>query len=503
MSNYLNYLQVYDFPSKIRIGEPTDDGWVVGDLEGGYDCYISAGVSTVDSFSRDFIAKHCGLNEYNSFAFDGGVKAYPHEYTRNISFINKSIGPTETATTTTLRTLLGRHKEVFVKMDIEGGEYPWLLSISNEQLGNIKQLVIELHGIHDNSWGCLHEIKEICFARLAHTHYLVHVHGNSWGTIGQTGMPDTVEFTYINKRYFETAGLGQPALNTLPLPVAGLDYSNNAVIEDIDMNYWPFRVMGGSGSSKERVVVTLSTIPTRIHNIDRSIQTMLAQTRRPDDIIVFIPTAYKRFKETISDDTLAALNDKYKVAPARIRFIRIANDLGPISKLLPILDVADVGPDDLIITIDDDHEYWNELIAHLLRYHKSFPNSALAINGWGYNYVNDTFSLYCYLDKYINYLRAAPVLEGFSGILFKRSFFAEDMKEFVTAADKFFVDDVVISAYLAKRGIKRAVIPYGVGNFCKSSFEERNSPDSISCIQSFRNMNDAAVRYFTEAGVKL
>ncbi len=499
MSNcYLKYFEVFDFPAKFRLGVPSDGGYVIADLEDGYDCYISAGVSNEESFSRDFIEKY-GLNEYNSFAFDGTIKSYPYEYTRNISFINKNIGTQDNNNTTTLRNLLDGHSSIFLKMDIEGHEYPWLLSLSDNQLGNIKQLAIELHGIHDNSWGYLHDTKELCFARLATTHYLVHAHGNSWGTVGKNGMPDTIELTYVSKRYFQEGGRVAPALNISPLPAVGLDYSNNAAIEDVNMNYWPFR--SGVESREERVIVTFSTIPTRIHNIHRSIETMLAQTRRPDDIIVFVPAHYKRFAETISDETLAALNDRYKGESCRIRFIRIVEDYGPISKLLPILDVEDVCPDDLIITIDDDHVYWNELIAHLLRYHRSFPNTALGINGWGSYYENGAFKLYGYLNKSIDYLRAAPVLEGYSGIIFKRSFFEEDMKEFVAAADKFFVDDVVISAYLAKKGVRRAVIPYGAGNFCKSSFEERHSPNSISCLDTFHNMNGDAVKYFASIGV--
>jgi hypothetical protein len=55
-----------------------------------YDCYISAGVSNEESFSRDFINKY-NMTSQNSFAFDGTINNYPYEYTKNITFYKKNI----------------------------------------------------------------------------------------------------------------------------------------------------------------------------------------------------------------------------------------------------------------------------------------------------------------------------------------------------------------------------------------------------------------------------
>lgn len=53
--NNLELLQVYNFDKKIRCGTNSDGGYVFAELDGGYDCYISAGISNEESFSRDFI----------------------------------------------------------------------------------------------------------------------------------------------------------------------------------------------------------------------------------------------------------------------------------------------------------------------------------------------------------------------------------------------------------------------------------------------------------------
>ena len=72
-------LRVYQYDNKIRCGVNKDGGYVIGDIndESGYDCYISAGVSNEESFSRDF------LNKYN---INKNVN-HINTYSRNISIL--------------------------------------------------------------------------------------------------------------------------------------------------------------------------------------------------------------------------------------------------------------------------------------------------------------------------------------------------------------------------------------------------------------------------------
>ena len=236
MNELLQTLQVYRFDRKYRLGANRDGGYVLADLEGGYDCYISAGISNEESFSRDFIDKH-GLHEYNSFGFDATVDKYPYEYTNKISFIKKNIGPENTYECTNLSHIIETHRHIFLKMDIEGAEYPWLQSVSSQQLGNFKQIVIELHGIINDGWNCSHSNKIRCLQKLARTHYLVHAHGNNYGPVVD-GIPDVIELTYVNKLYF--LGKDAPEWNRCPLPIMGIDFPNNDPYPDIPLNFYPF-----------------------------------------------------------------------------------------------------------------------------------------------------------------------------------------------------------------------------------------------------------------------
>ena len=198
--NNLNLLETYNFEKKIRLGSVTDGGYIIAELNDLYDCYISAGIANEESFSRDFINKY-NMNENNSFGFDGSIDDYPYQYTKSITFIKKYINSFNDDNNSNLDDLINKYDNIFLKIDIEGGEYPWLLSIDETQLKKFKQIVIEFHGINDDTWGCNYNDKIKCLSKLANTHYIIHSHGNN--NVGtQNNIPDVIELTYVNKNYF-------------------------------------------------------------------------------------------------------------------------------------------------------------------------------------------------------------------------------------------------------------------------------------------------------------
>ncbi len=235
----LEYLKVYQFDStfKIRLGSKFDGGYVIGLIPGTYDCYISAGVFNEESFSRDFI-KLFKMNKNNSFAFDGTIDNYPYNYTRDITFIKKNINNVLNDSNTNLLPLINNFKNIFLKMDIEGGEYPWLLSLETEHLKSFKQIVIEFHGLNDDSWNSSYDDKIKCFEKLSKTHYIIHAHGNNHAKL--TGkIPNVIELTYIRKDLYNLDNYP----NKNPLPNKYLDYPCdylNPSNPEVDLNFYPF-----------------------------------------------------------------------------------------------------------------------------------------------------------------------------------------------------------------------------------------------------------------------
>ena len=150
-------------------------------------------------------------------------------------FIRKNIDSFNSETSTNLYNVLEDKNSVFLKMDIEGGEYSWLGSIPLEYLTKIKQIVIEFHGIMDDSYRTSLSDKIKCLTKLSTTHYLVHAHGNNWGT-RINNIPVVIELTYVNKNYFQTI----PEANKTALPVPNLDYPNKKGLLDFNLNFYPF-----------------------------------------------------------------------------------------------------------------------------------------------------------------------------------------------------------------------------------------------------------------------
>ena len=242
---HLEYLKVYQFDSKIRLGINSDGGYVIADLSGGYDCYVSAGVGREESFTREFLKKY-SVNEFDTFGIDSSIESYPIEYTNNICFLKKNISDKNDSSNTNLSGIINKYCDIFLKMDIEGGEYGWIQWISEKDLQKFKQITIEVHGINNDSWGCSYEIKKECLRKLTKTHILVHAHGNN-ARYMTNYIPNVMELTYIRKNEVN----GVLPLNTTKMPIENIDFPNNMNRPDHLLNFKPFTNNEISASLKQ------------------------------------------------------------------------------------------------------------------------------------------------------------------------------------------------------------------------------------------------------------
>lgn len=212
---------------KIRLGNNDGDGgYVISRIDSSYDCYISAGVSNEESFTRDFLDTY-NIDKKDCYAFDGTIESYPYEYTTNINFVKKNIGSKNTDTTTNLSFLAQKYNNIFLKMDIEGSEYEWLRSFTHFE--RIKQMTIEFHYISEN----LDQISEI-LQKLSKTHYIIHVHANNYCQ-SKTIIPEVLEITFLHSKCMKNF-----KLNCNPLPDKNLDRKNSLLYDEIDLNFPPF-----------------------------------------------------------------------------------------------------------------------------------------------------------------------------------------------------------------------------------------------------------------------
>ena len=115
------------------------------------------------------------------------------------------------------------------------------------------------------------------------------------------------------------------------------------------------------------IYVSISTIPQRIKNLNRSVESLLQQSQKPDKIYINIPFKYKRFTEIIEDDQIPKFDNK-KVEVTR------CEDYGPGTKLLGSLDK--LKKDSLIVLADDDHIYENYMIEKFYYFYSKAPENA-------------------------------------------------------------------------------------------------------------------------------
>lgn len=227
--------KVYHYDNKVRLGANYDGGYVICDLSDNYDCYISCGVANEASFDRDFLKKYNYIGKNNSYAFDGTIVDYPYHFTKDITFVNKNINIYNDPKNTNLFDIIEKYDNIFLSLDIEGYEYPWILSLSENQLKKFKQICVEFHGVCNNSWYPNYNNKIKCFQKLNNTHYIMHAHNNNNGQI-INGIPNVLELTYVNKNYFKE----KPILNQVALPIHGLDFPNQPRNPYFCLAYYPF-----------------------------------------------------------------------------------------------------------------------------------------------------------------------------------------------------------------------------------------------------------------------
>ncbi len=115
------------------------------------------------------------------------------------------------------------------------------------------------------------------------------------------------------------------------------------------------------------IYVSISTIPPRIKNLEKSVESILNQTLKPDKIFINIPLKYRRFKEIIKDDQIPNFKDT-------IVEVTRCEDYGPGTKLLGSL--HKIKKDSLVILADDDNSYENYMIEKFYYFHKVAPDNA-------------------------------------------------------------------------------------------------------------------------------
>lgn len=204
----------------------------------------------------------------------------------------------------------------------------------------------------------------------------------------------------------------------------------------------------------EDVVISFSTTPYRINEMQDTVNTILQQNTKVAAIYLAVPYVFKR------DGTPYVVPEWLQNHP-KITIIR-TQDYGPATKVLGVLEQLNLNPNTIIITMDDDIKYPKNTVLHLVYKAKKYPNEAIGIAGADLDYddygnllPNKIGGLVSQTDSDAH----ATLLQGFASIAYRRKFFSNDVFEISNAPRECInSDDFYLSFHMAKQNIPRRVL---------------------------------------------
>lgn len=165
------------------------------------------------------------------------------------------------------------------------------------------------------------------------------------------------------------------------------------VFEKLIVGYYTFfksRKMGVSSGNrrKRKVIVSLTSIPSRIDKIWIVIESLLRQTYKPDGIILWL--AEDEFRD-------AELPDKLKRQQERGLQICYCENLRSYKKFYY---TAKKYPNDYIVTVDDDIIYAEDMLEALVKTYRKHPGCIICNRS---HYIRRTGARLCTYDTWLKY----------------------------------------------------------------------------------------------------
>lgn len=176
--------------------------------------------------------------------------------------------------------------------------------------------------------------------------------------------------------------------------------------------YYNFKEVTESGVTSvkrsPRLVVSLTTYPARINIVYKTISTLMTQSLKADEIVLWL--AESQFPEKKLPENLTRLCE-YGLS------IKWCDDIKSFKKLIPSLKEY---PEDIIVTVDDDNYYDSRLLEKLYNEYKSRPDCIHARQAFVIKKQKGRFALksrnYDYNNSYLPSYSNEPV--GCGGVLY-------------------------------------------------------------------------------------
>ena len=245
--------------------------------------------------------------------------------------------------------------------------------------------------------------------------------------------------------------------------------------------------------SHRRIIASLSTLPDRIAKLGPTLQSLLNQTRPPDEIVLAVPPfSFRQKKAYVIPPALAAIS--------QLQIVRCDRDWGPATKFIPTIqrELAAGRGRTLVMVVDDDRVYPRDAIETYLHYQEQLPDAALCFRGGEMPRTLDWQDAKLTYGDQIREPRPVAVVTGCGSYLIQPRFFDEALWDYSNApAGAFFMDDIWISGCLDRRGVKKYVVP---GSAMMRTVARQLGTLTLHDVPGGRQpSNNETIRYFHES----
>jgi hypothetical protein len=184
-------------------------------------------------------------------------------------------------------------------------------------------------------------------------------------------------------------------------------------------------------------IISLTSIPSRFDKLNFILNDLVKQNC--DEIWLNIPKKYNRFPDW--DGIIPTFNIP-KV------FVNVVDkDYGAGTKFIG--SAIKLDPNDLIIYVDDDTKYSENMVDQLVSHFNTFP-CAWGLSGFNFNeyFSNSIVRRHDY---------PVDIIEGYGGVIIKAGW-VQNIKDYENLSEITCADDLIISSMLQKQGIERRTI---------------------------------------------
>ncbi len=276
--------------------------------------------------------------------------------------------------------------------------------------------------------------------------------------------------------------IGRRALKIRDYNKIRVGYKNEMVkkymegFEDIKINH---------GSSQTRVVISLTTVPERLNQIEEDgiklvLESICTQNYSNYEVHFNIPFKYMVTGEDyIIPQWVTEIHKKFE----HFKIFR-TEDMGPPTKVVPT--ILRENEETLILVVDDDLVYHPDMINEHVKYHEKLPNSVILYDGRSlvnpkYGDLRDSWVL---TTKEV--LQVKELQHYKSASYFKKYFSDDFFNDFLGKTKS---DDVLMSFYFAYKNIPLYVVPYEPEISKVQTYEEWHLFQGVTTFPVLRHSN--------------